>query len=234
MGRSLRIIPAGYPVHVVHRGNNRMSIFHSDGDYHFFRHCLSAGGIGEGVALHSYVMMPNHVHLLMTADEDAGVSKLIQSVARRYAGYFNAKYGRTGTLWAGRFHSTIVKTDYYLLACHRYIDMNPVRAGITQTSDAYRWSTHRHHAYGIRDDLVTIHRTVDALAHGERRRQIAYRRLVEAPLSQADLDAIRRSSQTGRPLGQGSLYRARGRPRKMVSDTIFQPGQGTALTWEAG
>lgn len=214
MGRSLRIIPAGYPVHVVHRGNNRMSIFHSGADYHFFRHCLSEGGVGVGVALHSYVLMPNHVHLLMTAREDTGVSKLIQSAARRYVGYFNAKYGRTGTLWEGRFHSTIVTTDYYLLACHRYIDMNPVRAGMAQTPDVFRWSTHRHYAYGVRDDLVTVHATVDTLAFEEVRRRSAYRGLVATPLSRADLDAIRSASRTGKPLGDGNCWRARGRPRK--------------------
>ena len=221
MGRSLRIIPAGYPVHVVHRGNNRMSIFHSEADCHFFRHCLSEGGVGERVALHSYVMMPNHVHLLMTAEEDRGVSKLIQSAARRYAGYFNARYERTGTLWEGRFHSTVVTTDYYLLACHRYIDMNPVRAGMTQTPDAFRWSTNRHYSYGIRDELVTVHAAVDELAHDEQRRRSAYRSLVETPLSPTDLDAIRSASRTGKPLGNGNFHRARGRPRKMVSDTIF-------------
>ena len=221
MGRSLRIIPAGYPAHVVHRGNNRMAIFHVDNDRHFFRHCLSEGGVGESVALHSYVLMPNHVHLLLTAQEDTGVSKLIQSAARRYVGYYNAKYGRTGTLWEGRFHSSIVTTDYYLLACHRYIDMNPVRSGLVGTPEDFRWSSHRHHSYGIRDELVTGHSTIEELAFEEGRRREAYRRLFASPLSPADLDVIRSALNRGRPLGRGCIYPPRGRPRKMVSDTIF-------------
>ena len=234
MGRSLRIIPAGYPVHVVHRGNNRMAIFHVDNDCHFFRHCLSEGGVGEGVDLHSYVLMPNHVHLLLTAHEDTGVSKLIQSAARRYVGYYNAKYGRTGTLWEGRFHSSIVTTDYYLLACHRYIDMNPVRSGLANYAADYRWSTHRHYSHGIRDEMVTGHSTIEDLAREDGRRREAYRLLFDAGLSPADLEVIRGALRRGRPLGDGRVYRPRGRPRKMVSDTIFQAGQGTARRCEEG
>lgn len=238
MGRSLRIIPAGYPAHVVHRGNNRMPIFHCDADFHFFRHCLLEGGLGDGVTLHAHVLMPNHAHLVMVADDDRGISRLIQSAARRYAGYYNAKYGGTGTLWEGRFHSSIITDDRYLLACHRYIDMNPVRAGLAARPEDYRWSSHRHLAFGVRDDLLTVHSTVAALGHEEHRRRLAYRRLFETPLSEADLDTIRRASRSGKPLGEGCQpARGRGRPRKMVSDTIFgidQPGQGTARSCEDG
>lgn len=221
MGRALRIIPAGYPVHVVHRGNNRMSIFHDDGDFQFLRYCLTEAGVGERAALHSYVLMPNHVHLLMTASEDSGISRLIQSAARRYAGYYNAKYGRTGTLWEGRFRSSIVTTDYYLYACHRYIDTNPVRSGMVPAPDGYRWSSHRHHAYGIRDDLVTAHSLIEDLGHVEERRRGAYRGLFAAALPRADLEAIRSALNRGKPLGDGVMARPRGRPPKMVSDTIF-------------
>ena len=227
MGRSLRIIPAGYPAHVVHRGNNRMPIFHADADFHYFRHCLSEAGLGVGVALHAYVLMPNHVHLLMVADDDHGISRLIQSAARRYVGYFNAKYGRTGTLWEGRFHSTIITDDRYLLACHRYIDMNPVRAGLVATPEDYRWSSYRHLAFGVRDDFLSIHSVVSALGQGECGRRLAYRRLFEVGLSRSDLEAIRSASRSGRPLGECALpRRGRGRPS--------QPGQGTARSCDDG
>jgi len=221
------MIPAGYPAHVVHRGNNRMTIFHSDADHRFFRRCLVEGGVGDGVALHSYVLMPNHVHLLMTAEEDNGISWLIHSAARRYAGYYNAKYGRTGSLWEGRFHSTVVTTEHYLMACHRYIDMNPVRAGIAASPEAFHWSSHRHCAFGVRDELVTVHSAVEELARVPARRMEAYRSLFRTPLSSPELEAIRRALRSGKPLGEGLVVRARPPtvPGTKVPGTIFSPGR---------
>ena len=161
-------MPAGYPVHVVHRGNNSSAIFACEADFLFMRRCLQEGGIGEDVTLHSYVLMTNHLHLLLTSVDEGGISRFIQSAARRYVGYFNKKYARTGTLWEGRFHSSIVITDHYLLACHRYIDMNPVRARLAVTPDAYRWSSHRHYACGTADSLIQAHPLIVALAKDTR------------------------------------------------------------------
>lgn len=210
------MLPSGYPVHVVHRGNNHVQIFRSEGDYDFFRHCLEKGGIGQDVGLHSYVFMTNHVHLLMTAKDETGISKLIQSAARRYVGYFNKKYARTGTLWEGRFHSTPITTDHYLLACHRYIDMNPVRAGLVQSPESYRWSSHRHYALGSADALLTTHPVIVALASDDKRRIVAYRRLFETTLPESEIDAIRHAAKGSRRLGEvpSQFIGRRGRPRK--------------------
>ena len=239
MGRPLRITPSGYPVHVVHRGNNREDVFLAESDFEYMRHCLDKGRLDRGVALHSYVLMTNHIHLLVTAEDDTGVSRFMQSAAGRYVAYFNRKYRRTGTLWEGRFFSAVVKTDHYLMACHKYIDLNPVRAGLAASAADYRWSSHRHYAHDVRDDLVRAHSSILALAEDPSRLRSAYRNLFASGLAQDDLDAIRAATRRRRVLGEAppaSVHR-RGRPPKMVSDTHFGAaihwaGQGTARSAE--
>ena len=129
-----------------------MDIFRAQEDFEYMRHCLREARVGRGVALHSYVLMSNHIHLLVTAEDDTGVSRFVQSAAVRYVARFNRKYQRTGTLWEGRFFSAVVTTDHYLMACHRYIDENPIRAGLASCAADYPWSSHRHHAYGVELD----------------------------------------------------------------------------------
>ena len=228
MGRLPRILPAGYPAHVVHRGNNRGDIFTCEADFLVMRHCLQEAGLGRDVQLHGYVLMTNHMHLLATPFEDDAISRLMQSATRRYVAYFNKRYGRTGTLWEGRFFSSTVTTERYLLACHRYIDLNPVRAGLARTPDAYRWSSHRHYAFGTADALVTPHASIVALARDPDRRRAAYRDLVAVPLSAVELAAIRQATRTRRRLGDGVK-----RPGE-VSDTDQDAGQFTARSCEPG
>lgn len=232
MGRLPRILPAGYPVHVVHRGNNRGDIFTCESDFLFMRHCLKEAGLGREVELHGYVLMTNHMHLLATPLEEEAISRLMQSATRRYVAYFNRRYGRTGTLWEGRFFSALVTTDRYLTACHRYIDLNPVRAGLAQTPDAYRWSSHRHYAFGTADALVTPHASIVALARDPDRRRAAYRALFDVPLSALELETIRRATRTRRPLGEG-LQRP-GEVSDQVSDTDQDAGHVTARSCEPG
>ena len=141
-----------------------MDIFRAQEDFEYMRHCLREARVGRGVALHSYVLMSNHIHLLVTAEDDTGVSRFVQSAAVRYVARFNRKYQRTGTLWEGRFFSAVVTTDHYLMACHRYIDENPIRAGLASCAADYPWSSHRHHAYGAEDDLVCAHPSILAPA----------------------------------------------------------------------
>jgi putative transposase len=205
----------------VHRGNDGIDIFRSESDYLYMRRCLEEGGVGRGVALHSYVMMTNHVHLLLTADDDTGISRLMQSAARRYVAYFNRKYERTGTLWEGRFFSAVVTTDYYLMACHRYIDLNPVRAGLSRGAAGYRWSSHRHYAFGTGDPLISEHPVIVALANDDGRRRSAYRSLFASELPQSDIETIRAATRGRRPLGgaPASSAQRRGHPPKKVSDT---------------
>jgi putative transposase len=211
MPRPLRNFVPGLPAHLVHRGNNRQPIFACDADFRFFRACIEDALGRFGVDLHSYVLMRNHVHLLMTPSTPCGISRAMQGAIRRYAGYFNARYRRTGTLWEGRFHAAVIEDDRYLLACHRYIDMNPVRAGIVPRPAHYLWSSHRHFAHGARDSLVRPHPSIMALGRTERDRRAAYRALFEAPLDSGDLEDIREAARRCRPLGAGLGLRSKGR-----------------------
>jgi len=143
MARSPRQFVPGYPSHLTHRGNNRQRIFHCEGDYRFLWRCIKEASDEHRVAVNAYVFMSNHLHLLMTPEEEGvAISRAMHSASRRYAGYFNHRYERTGTLWEGRFHASLVTTDKYLITCHRYIDLNPVRAGLAAGPELYAWSSH--------------------------------------------------------------------------------------------
>jgi putative transposase len=130
---------AGMPCHVVQRGNNRDATFYSDDDYQFYLACLEDGTKRYRVAVHAFVLMTNHVHLLMTPNDSEGVSRLMQSIGRRYVQYVNKTYRRTGTLWESRHKASLVQEEQYLLKCYRYIELNPVRAGIVEhPADYYK------------------------------------------------------------------------------------------------
>lgn len=201
MARPPRCFVPDYPVHIVHRGNNRQDIFRGTRDYHIFRRYLREATIEHEVAVNAYVLMTNHVHLLMTPTSVDGISRTLHSLSRRYSGYFNKAYGRTGTLWEGRFHASVIHKDRYLLACHRYIDLNPVRARLASTPDQYSWSSHRVHAAGARDPVVTPHPCVLTLGGDSRSRQAAYRSLFKDG-DDSDFDAIRRACRGGRSIGR--------------------------------
>ena len=130
MARLPRFVLPGQPQHIIQRGNNRGVIFVADEDYQFFLEKLGDLSVKHGCQLHAYVLMSNHVHLLMTPIEANSISKLMQSLGRYYVQYFNKKYMRTGTLWEGRYKATLLDSETYLLTCYRYIELNPVRAGI--------------------------------------------------------------------------------------------------------
>src|SRR5438046_949751 len=164
MTRHHRRFEAGYPAHVVHRGNNGEIVFRQEADFRVYWACLKEAVERCGVDVNAYVFMSNHVHLLLTPSSHAAISRAMHSVSRRYARYFNARYGRKGTLWQERFFASLITTDKYLLACHRYIDMNPVRAGMAVDPASYDWSSHRCHALGEDNPLVSPHRTLVSLA----------------------------------------------------------------------
>jgi putative transposase len=207
MTRPARNFVPELPVHVVHRGNNRQRTFTCDGDYLLFRRILDEAARDLGISIHSYVLMPNHVHLLMTSPRVGGISKLIQRLARRYVGYFNSRYSRTGTLWEGRFHSSTIGNDFYLVACHRYIENNPVRAGLVKHPAMYLWSSHRHNACGEPDLLVTPHSTVLKLAGQIEARQKAYRAMFQHPGTDLESEAFRAAAPLSRPLGLAEVAR---------------------------
>jgi len=218
MARTPRQFVPGYPSHVVHRGNNRQKIFHSEADYRFLWRCLKEATQEFQVAVNAYVFMANHVHLLLTPGEPPGVSCAMHSASRRYAGYFNQRYQRTGTLWEGRFHASLVTTDHYLLSCHRYIDLNPVRAGIVADPSNYPWSSHRFYAMAEDNTLVTPHPAISALGNASTPLRTAYRALFSSPLDGVELEAIRKASFSGTAIGSRTAQRGR-KPKKCVPDT---------------
>lgn len=201
MPRGLRLGAAGVPVHVVQRGNNRAACFAGDDDRRLYLRCLGHSAERYSCAVHAYVLMTNHVHLLLTPSESHSVSRLMQHMGRRYVRTFNERHGRTGTLWEGRFRSSIVDSERYFLTCMRYIEHNPVRAGIVRDALDYPWSSHRHHATVRRDPLITEHECYLRLGNTDVERGAAYRALCSTGLAGSEVETIRRCANKGAPLG---------------------------------
>jgi len=148
MARLPRYVIPGQPQHIIQRGNNRQAIFAADADFQFFRDALIDAASKHGLAIHAYVWMTNHIHLLATPEFDDSISKVFQSVGRRYVQYFNYTYRRSGTLWEGRYRATVVDSEQYLLVLMRYIELNPVRAGMVAHPSEYPWSSYLFNAQG--------------------------------------------------------------------------------------
>jgi len=201
MPRKPRFYVAGLPVHVVQRGNNRQAIFFDDADYRAYLKCLHEAAQKYDCAIHAYVLMTNHVHILVTPENVDGVSRMMQYVGRRYVPYINHRYQRSGTLWEGRYKSSLIDADGYLLACSRYIEMNPVRASMVKHPSGYTWSSYGCNAEGEADKLVQPHALYMALGDSEASRRQAYQGLFQAHVDDKDMADIRASWQTGTPLG---------------------------------
>lgn len=227
MPRRPRIHLAGLPLHIVQRGHNRDACFFGDDDYSSYRHWLGEALKATGCQLHAYVLMTNHVHLLLTPPEPEAVSQLMISLGRRYVQYINRTYRRTGTLWGSRYKSSLVQADAYLLLCQRYIELNPVRAAMVDDPVHYRWSSYRANGLGQPDSLLTAHPLFLGLGKDDTERGVAYRALFRSALDAVAIDDIRLALNQGQPLG-GSRFidsieqatgqrrevRPRGRPKK--------------------
>ena len=157
MSRPPRLELPGVPLHVIQRGNNRAACFFGEVDRRFYLQCLAKSAARTDCAIHAYVLMTNHVHLLVTPGAPGSAAAMLQDIGRRYVRVINTIHGRTGTLWEGRFKSSLVDTERYLLTCHRYIELNPVRAGLAAHPSAYPWSSHAHYAAGKSNNLITEH-----------------------------------------------------------------------------
>lgn len=201
MPRQPRFCPAGYPVHVIQRGVNRAVCFTSNEDMAAYAASLNEGAARYGVAIHAWVFMTNHVHLLVTPSSNDGVSRLMRHIGRHYVQPFNFKYARTGPLFEGRFKSTLVQESRYLLQCIRYIELNPVRAGMTKEPGDYAWSSYQSHAFGKRIQIWTPHIEYLALGDTEVDRAEHYRALVSQALSVEVVQKIRHCLNTGLVLG---------------------------------
>lgn len=201
MARPPRLDLPGIPQHIVQRGNDRQPCFAAAADYFRYHQELCDAAGKHGCALHAYVLMTNHVHLLLTPGAAGAASRMMQAIGRRYVGAFNARYRRTGTLWEGRFKSALVDSDGYLLTCYRYIELNPVRAGMVQGPGDYRWSSYRCNALGIDDPGITPHPCYLQLAGDPATRRLAYQGLFGAALDPADADALRDSTRQNKTFG---------------------------------
>ena len=216
MPRRPRLRLAGMPFHVIQRGHNRSACFFSERDYYCYLRELTVQAVHHNVAVHAYVLMTNHVHLLVTPASDDGLGQVMKVVGQRYVDYVNRTYGRSGTLWGGRFRSCLVDSEGYLLRCHQYIEMNPVRAGMIDHPAAYPWSSYRFNAEGVANPALTLHPAVTALGDSPERRRLAYRELFQQDLQSEWLAQIRDSTNGGHVLGSGSfqdkIARTLGRP----------------------
>ena len=196
-----RLTIPDYPHHIIQRGNNRGAIFSSDADYQMLLVLLDENAHKFGVALHAYVLMGNHFHLLATPTTEEGLPQMMQAIGRRYVRYFNDSQARSGTLWEGRYRSTVIEAERYLLACMVYIDLNPVRAGLASEAGNYPWSSYGHYA-GLRTDrVVAPHRLYWALGNTPFAREAAYVELVHAGTTLEQQEALTQSALSGWALG---------------------------------
>lgn len=207
MPRLPRYVLPGYPQHVIQRGTDRCPIFRSDRDFAFFHERLRAACRVHGCLVHAYVFMTNHVHLIVTPEQRDSISRTMQVVGTRYVQFFNAEHGRTGALWEGRYKATLIETDRYLLACYRYVELNPVRAGMVAHPGEYRWSSYHVNAGGRLDGLVTPHGVYLSLGRSAAERLAAYRRLFDDSLDRETLRDIRNATQKGWALGSDSFQK---------------------------
>lgn len=231
MPRRPRLVLPQVPLHLIQRGNNRQACFCAQEDYRFYLEWLQQYATDTGCRVHAYVLMTNHVHLLISSESSHSVGKLMKALGQRYVQYFNRSYRRSGTLWEGRFRSCLVQEENYLLACQRYIELNPVRANMVAHPGEYPWSSYRTHAQGEPNPLLTPHPLYEDLGGNAETRQSNYRELFRHELEPGLADQIRQATngnyalgnerfaqQITQALGQWAHRRKAGRPAK-IADT---------------
>jgi len=201
MARLPRLNPVGVAQHIIQRGNNRQVCFNSDEDLAAYAYWLKEFSVKYSVRIHAWVFMTNHVHLLVTPTEESGLSKMMQSLGRQYVRYFNTTYKRSGTLWEGRFKSCLVQSEDYLLQCYRYIELNPVRAGMVDDPADYKWSSYQANGLGINTSLCTPHEEYFRLGGSREERLSNYRSFFRAHVDSSLIKDIRDSLNRGLVLG---------------------------------
>jgi len=201
MPRRPRLILPDVSVHVIQRGNNRQACFYADDDYLFYLDHLAEQAKQAGCAIHTFCLMTNHVHLLLTPERADSVGLMMKGLGQRYVQYINRTYRRSGTLWEGRFRSCITREESYMLACYRYIELNPVRAGMVDHPAEYRWSSYRVNAHGERSFFLLKHAAYEGLGVTEESRSLAYRGLFRSEMAPALVDEIRQATNGNYALG---------------------------------
>jgi len=201
MPRQPRYFLPDIPQHIVMRGVDRQATFFAPDDFVLYKASLASNAAKVGCAIHAYVLMTNHVHLLLTPASAHSIPRLIQSLGRSYVQRINRRYNRTGTLWQGRYKACLLQDDKYLLQCQRYIELNPVRAGMVPDPSDYAYGSYRYNALGESDSLITPHRIYMGLGDNGEQRRHAYRGLFESTLDRKLIDKIRNSTNACRVLG---------------------------------
>lgn len=207
MPRRARLALPEVPLHIIQRGNNRTACFYADEDYGRYLLHLKELASRFNCALHAYVLMTNHVHLLLTPKAEESASLLMKHLGQRYVQYINRVYRRSGTLWEGRFRSSLTQSEDYVLACYRYIELNPVGAGMVQRPKSYRWSSYSANALGASDELITPHEQYLRIGLTDEARREGYRALFNAHLEPDTVEQIRRSTNGNYALGDERFKR---------------------------
>ena len=232
MARLPRQVVSGYPYHVIQRGHNRLAVFVDDADRSRYLNGLYEAAELHGLAIHAYVLMDNHVHLLATPSRDDSLALTMQAVGRSYVRAFNRRHARSGTLWEGRFRSSLIEADRYLLACQRYIELNPVRAGMVEQAGDWPWSSHRHYAGGATDPRLRAHPTIFALGNTPFERESAYRQMFDETTSPpaAERDWLTRRALAGKPMATETFQRVLESTHqvRLISGPVGRPRRRTS------
>lgn len=207
MARHPRIDLPEVPQHVIQRGNNRLPCFMDSNDRLSYLHLLEKALVREDCRLHAYVLMDNHVHLLATPAHPGSIARMMQRLGRNYVSLFNRRHQRTGTLWEGRYKACLVDSETYLLRCHRYIELNPVRAGITDEPGSFRWSSCASYLGKRPATFLSVHPHWLALGQTREARQAAWRRILDEAIPPEQIEEIRLNVRQQRALG-GEAFKA--------------------------
>jgi len=202
MARLPRLTLAGYPHHIILRGNNRQAIFMDSADFQRTLALLQVNAQEQQVQIHAYVLMSNHLHLLLTPLQNDSLPKMMQAVGRSYVLYFNKRHGRSSTLWEGRYRSALIQTERYFLACMAYIDLNPVRAGMVAQAADYLWSSHGHYIGRQNEAWLSPHPLYWEMGNTPFAREAAYAAMVQSGIDQKQQQALTSSALSGWALGE--------------------------------
>jgi len=222
--RKPRFVLPGVPQHVIQRGNNHEPCFFAEQDYRRYLEDLAQVADKHGCRIHAYVLMTNHVHLLMTPTGEHSISDTMQALGRRYVYYVNKTYRRTGTLWEGRYKASLIDSEAYLLTCMRYIELNPVRANMVEHPGEYGWSSYAANAQGKADALITPHPLYLALDSDQETRQMVYRELFRHHMDHETLHDIRQALNHELVLGR-SYYKEKIEQMTNRQTELGQPGR---------
>lgn len=238
MARLPRLVVPNQPHHIIQSGIDRQSIFRDPDDYSVFLGWVREAARQFKLAVHAYVLMPDHFHLLLTPSDNTGLARMMQWIGRKYVPYFNAKYQRVGTLWQGRYKATVIDAEKYLIACSRYIELNPVRAGLVSEPKDYAWSSCLHHVGAKPDPLITDHLIYWGLGNTPFEREAVYQRLLEQKPGVEEITALTEAAIKGWALGSDHFKTSlekqakrrvtpgkRGRPSKQKLASTFSSEQ---------